>query len=183
LTPFPHLGGQKCGGSKHKNMKKNREQSDFAPIMIKLCCKVFLINNFQWKSWSGICLEENCEIYAYLHIYNYYSATSQLPQLTSFISNSCISKTVAVSSHSLLFTSKTLMSKFIYSDNETGALPLSWTHDSFRPNSKNIPLLETPFSSSEDGSRLQAPHSELLKNGSTTLCIMVNAVSMSMVQF
>jgi len=54
LEPFPMFWV--------KNMKKSRKNCIFHFQMIKHCCEVFPINNFEWQKFSCIiCLEDKCE--------------------------------------------------------------------------------------------------------------------------
>jgi len=55
--------------------------------MIKICWEISRINNFQWQSSSGICLEDNCEIIFEIDIYLLYAfynftISAASPQLT-----------------------------------------------------------------------------------------------------
>ena len=54
LDPFPPIWG-------FENMKKNAKNGFYHFQMIKLCCEVFLIENFQRQSCLHICLEDISE--------------------------------------------------------------------------------------------------------------------------
>jgi len=47
---------------------------DFPHTTDELCYKVFRINNFQWQSCSGMCLENKCEkVLKSMHIYSFHN--------------------------------------------------------------------------------------------------------------
>jgi len=65
--------------------------------MPKLFCEVFLINNFQWQSYSCVFLEDSEKIASksiHITFYNDSSAPSSIEPNT-YVSNGCISKTAA----------------------------------------------------------------------------------------
>ena len=75
LTPSPHLGGRKH--------EKNAKNGFYHFQMIKLCCEVFPIKNFQRQSCLHICLEDiSKKLSKSVHNYTFYTDFSAPPRLT-----------------------------------------------------------------------------------------------------
>jgi len=61
--------------------------------MMKLCCEVLLINNFQWESCSCVCLEHGCENNFEIDEFTHFTTISVHPLIdatAAYLCNGCI---------------------------------------------------------------------------------------------